>query len=163
MLHYWLVAGEWKQWHGGQIGDIVYPGDIVHSMEPEQIAALGLRVPTPLVLIPGSYATNIRAIEQDGELKLVADWETIPDPEPADNPLTKFQLRKALSDSGRGARFVENLINGLPESPQKDDAIIWYETNQIIEWNNPFTQMLMELSGIPLEERRALWIAGTKL
>lgn len=163
MERYWLVDGEWKRWEGGQIGNIVYPGAIIHSMEAQELDALGLRVATPLVHIPGSYATNVRAIEQDGELKLIADWNLIPEREPADYPLTKFQLRKALADSGRGARFVEGLIDGIPEGSLKDDAIIWYETTQSIAWDHPMTVALMENSGIPLEERRALWIAASKL
>lgn len=67
----------------------------------------------------------------------------VPEPTPADVPLSMRQLRLGLVRNGFPVDFVKQAIAAIEDDLERAEATIWYEETSSVEWAHPMTQALM--------------------
>lgn len=78
-------------------------------------------------------------------------------PGPEHFPLTARQLRLGLVRNGLSLSAVQSQIDLLP-LPDRDEAQIYWEYSNEIQWNHPMTQALIGMAGIPVELATSIWM-----
>ena len=103
--------------------------------------------------------------------QMIAEWEAqgstipayvppAPSTDPASFPLSNRQLRLGLIRNGIGLSAVAAVIAAIPDAVARDEATVWWEYTEVIQWGHPMTQTLIALMGIPLANASAMWMAA---
>lgn len=145
-------------WNGEPIDGIIYPRDIELKWTAAELAAVRLFKPHDPGIPPGKRAVSTEVVLLGDVVTYQYELEDIPPPTPSDVPLTDRQLRIGLLSAGYDLSVVEEAIDTIPDPVDRAIARVWWDRTTVIQWDHPMTQQLMQLAGIPENERQMLWM-----
>lgn len=129
------------------------------------LAAHALTVNVPAPTAPWLVNEIVRKYGGDYTVEPAPEPEPEPEPEPIPNvpssyPLSNRQLRLGLIRHGIGLSAVAAQIAAIADPVARDEATVWWEYTNVIQWDHPMTQTLIGLMGIPLANAEAMWMVA---
>lgn len=125
----------------------------------------------PGVLKFGRGALGLLTPQQLADLKIEAYEYVAPEPapapapstDPADWPLSRWQLRRGLLAMGITDATVLTAINEIEDAIERAAALIDWQDAKEYNFDHPLVQGLIVKVGIPLETAKQAWLAAKDL
>ncbi|MDR3474491.1 MAG: hypothetical protein P4M09_22810 [Devosia sp.] len=86
-----------------------------------------------------------------------------PSTNPADFPLSDWQLRLGLIHFGFSLESIESQIHGIADTPTRQTMWTQWDRPTVIYWDNPATAALMAFIGVTPEQAAPMWLYAKDL
>lgn len=154
-----IINDELVQWQGEIIDDVRHSLGSLMTWSDEALAVIGLYKVRDADPVPEGKIVLSRNIDLiDGVPKYVNVLGDPVVPTPSDFNLTARQLRLGLVRNGISLTAVQTMIDDIPDPMVRDEAQIYWEFSDFINWDHPMTQTLMGMLGIPQENMAMMWM-----
>jgi len=147
-------------WNGEPIDGIRYPKNIESLWSNTNLAALDLYIPVDPGVADGRIVNTTSVARISNNVQYSYTYRDLSEEIPANFPLTSRQLRLGLIRNGYTLSFIQNIIDAIPDSTERDEAQVWWEFSDQIEWEHPMTGALLTLSGISANDAVTMWMTA---